>query len=395
MEISDKFFSFIGEHAADDLSQLLLSSARYPDVDVPFAVEQIAARRHVRDKLPLWSADGRLLFPSRTAAEQCSSELTARYKQRLLDGKIRVCDLTGGLGVDTYYFSLHAGQVAYIERDAVCFDTAMYNFKRLQADNIKGYCADAADIINEIPAPDVFYVDPSRRVAGNKRVFALKDCSPDLTVLMPELLRRAPRVIAKLSPMLDIRHTLGLLCGTVEIHVVAVKNECRELLFVAKATAEITSPEVHCVNFTSDGGEQRFDFILDDEDASESNVCDAVCRYLYEPNVSILKAGAFKLTAARYKTGKLNVNSHLYTSDNYLPDFPGRAFVVERVLPFNNAVCRSITGIVPMANVSVRNFPLTASHLSKRLGVIEGGDAYLFATTLKNGSKVLIICRKA
>lgn len=395
MEVSERLFSFIRAHAADDVSQLLLSAGRYPDVDVPFAAEQIAARRHIRGKLPHWEADEKLLFPSRTAAEQCSSELTACYKQRLLEGERHLCDLTGGLGVDSYYFACQTPHVTYVECDGVCFDTAMYNFERLNVKNIAGYNVDARDALDKISRPDVFYIDPARRGAGNTRVFALQDCRPDLAEMLPELLRRAPKVIAKLSPMLDIRHTLALLPATSEIHVVSVRNECRELLFVAKRGVEDDDPPVHCVNFTSDGGEQMFRFRYQEEQKAETLLCRQVQAYLYEPNASILKAGAYKLTARRYDVAKLHASSHLYTSDQCLHDFPGRIFRVERVFAFNNAFCRTIAGAVPQANLSVRNFPLTVSELRRRTRVADGGDAFLFATTLAGKEKVVILCRKA
>ncbi|MDR1408094.1 MAG: class I SAM-dependent methyltransferase [Tannerella sp.] len=394
MKVSEDFFSFVRAHAADDLSQLLLSAGRYPGIDVPFAVEQIAARRNLRGKLPLWEADGRLLFPSRTAAEQCSSELAARYKLQLLEGENHLCDLTGGLGVDSYYFARQTARVTYVECDATCFDTAMYNFERLNVKNIVGFRADAREVLDEIPAADVFYVDPARRVTGNTRVFALHDCMPDLSEMLPGLLRRAPKVIAKLSPMLDIRHTRALLSGTSEIHVVAVRNECRELLFVVRRGTAGDDPAVHCVNFTSDGGAQTFRFRRQEERSAENVVCNRMLGYLYEPNASILKAGAYKLVASRMSICKLHVSSHLYTSDEYLPSFPGRIFRVERVFPFNNAVCRTIARTVPQANVSTRNFPLSVDELCKRLRVAGGGDAYLFATTLADNGKVLILCRK-
>jgi hypothetical protein len=395
MKIPESFFTFIQAHAADDLSRLLLSAGRYPGVDVPFAVEQIAARRRIRGKLPLWEADGRLLFPSRTAAEQCSSELTARYKLRLSEGAEHVCDLTGGLGVDAYHFALQAARVTYVECDTACFDVAMYNFERLNAHNIEGHHADAREVWDRIAQPDAFYLDPSRRGTGNARVFALHDCRPDLTEMLPGLLRRAPTVIAKLSPMLDIRHTLALLPETAGIHVVSVRNECKELLFVMRRGTEGGDPAVHCVNFTADGGEQAFSFRYREEHQAESVVAGRILGYLYEPNAAILKAGAYKLAASRSGAGKLHVSSHLYTSDEYLPAFPGRVFRVERVYPFSNAVCRTIARDVPQANLSVRNFPLTADGLRRRIRVAEGGGgACLFATTLAGNGRVLILCRK-
>jgi hypothetical protein len=313
----------------------------------------------------------------------------------LLEGERYLCDLTGGLGVDAYYFALRMAGVTYVERDVVCFDTAMYNFERLGVKNITGYNADARDALDKIPCTDVFYIDPSRRGEGNRRVFALRDCAPDLTEMAPGLLLRAPKIIAKLSPMLDIGHTLSLLPATSDVHVVSVRNECRELLFVVRReAAEGNDPLLHCVNFTPDGGEQMFRFRRSEEQDAKAPVCNRVQAWLYEPNASILKAGAYKSAAWRYGVGKLHASSHLYTSDEYLRSFPGRIFRVERVFAFNNAFCRTIARTVPQANLSVRNFPLTASELRKRIRVADGGEACLFATTLAGNEKAVILCRR-
>jgi hypothetical protein len=393
MQLSDTLQAFIQAHAGDDLPGLLLSATRYPEVDVPFAVKQIAARRQIREKLPTWYADCRLVFPSKTAVEQCSSEQTARYKLRLLDGERHLCDLTGGLGVDSYYFAQKVERVTYVECARSCFEAAMYNFALLQADNIMGLPARAEKVWANDADVDVFYVDPSRRREGT-RFFALQDCEPDLTKLLPPLLSKAPKVIAKLSPMLDIRHTLALLPGVTAVHVVSVKNECRELLFVWQREAGAPEPEIHCVNYTADGTEQMFRFSLADEQNCTAPLCRQTGRYLYEPNASILKAGAYRQVALRTGAGKLHVHSHLYTSDTLIAGFPGRAFLVREVIPFRGKTCRTIARHIPQANVSVRNFPLTVHELRKRTRIAEGGNCYLFATTLAGNEKVWIRCEK-
>ncbi|MDR1335672.1 MAG: SAM-dependent methyltransferase [Tannerella sp.] len=391
--MSDTLQAFIQAHAGDDIPALLLSAARYPDVNVPFAADQIAARRQIREKLPAWYADCRLLFPSKTAAEQCSSERTARYKLHLLDGERHLCDLTGGLGVDAYYFAQKVERVTYVERSRTCFDAAMYNFSLLQAGHIRGLPTRAEEAWASVADVDVFYVDPSRRREGT-RFFALQDCEPDLTKLLPSLLSKASKVIAKLSPMLDIHHTLSLLSGATAVHVVSVRNECKELLFVWQRDVDVPEPEIHCVNYTADGTEQAFRFSLAEEQRCTAPLCGQVGTYLYEPNVSILKAGACKQTALRTGAGKLHVHSHLYTSDTLIAGFPGRAFRVREVIPFHGKTCRTIARHLPQANVSVRNFPLTVNELRKRTRIAEGGDAYLFATTLAGNEKVLICCEK-
>jgi hypothetical protein len=394
MQLSNNLQAFIQAHAGDDLSGMLLSAARYPGVNVPFAAEQIAARRLIREKLPAWHRDCRLVFPSKMAAEQCSSERTARYKLRLLDGERHLCDLTGGLGVDSYYFAQEVERVTYVEPSRACFEAAMHNFSLLQAGNIAGLPARAEEAWSSVADVDVFYVDPSRRKEG-MRLFALQDCEPDLTELLPRLLDRAPKVIAKLSPMLDIRHTLTLLPGATAVHVVSVRNECRELLFVWQRGVEVPEPEIHCMNWTADGTEQVFRFWPAEERDCTAPTCERVGRFLYEPNASILKAGAYRQTAVRTGASKLHVHSHLYTSDMLIAGFPGRAFRVEDVIPFCGKTCRTIARHIPQANVSVRNFPLTVCELRRRTRIAEGGCCYLFATTLAGNKKVLIRCEKA
>lgn len=428
MELTDELKRFIREHAQDDLPALLLKGKNYPGIDLPLAVEQIRARRQIRTKLPSWAANGDLIFPSRLAAEQCSSETTARYKQELIASGIRLCDLTGGLGIDTYYFSRKAAAVTYVERFPEYCEAARRNFRVLGAGNIRVWEGDARDAIAGLPAPDVFYLDPARRGEGEKRVFALADCEPDLTLLKGELLQRAPVVIAKISPMADLRLTWSLLPETAEIHVLSVKNECKEVLFVLRRERPAGDPPVYCVNWPGhpagmagpeggrrpddwpdrvspasaatgclpDSGPDRqfFTFTFEQERHAACLPAEAPGRYLYEPNASILKAGAFKRIAEATGTKQLHPSSHLYTSDCPVSGFPGRSFVIRQVIPFSGKVCKTLSRTLPRAHISVRNFPLPADELRRRTRLADGGDVYLFATTLRDGGKVLLDCRK-
>jgi hypothetical protein len=357
-------------------------------------VGQIVARRQIRDKLPSWLSNDELLFPSGIAAEQCSSEQTAQYKQRLIGQATRLCDLTGGLGVDSLSFSYKAQQVIYIERSAGCCEAARHNFRVLGAGNIEVWQGEAALLPDRLPEVDVFYIDPSRRDEGNRRVFALQDCEPDLPALLPTLLERAPRVIAKLSPMADIRQTLELLPGTTEVHVLSVRNDCKELLFVIGHPEEEQPLPVTCINYTAEGKEESFVFTLEQEKQREATYASGVLTYLYEPNASLLKAGAFK-SATTLGVEKLHPHSHLYTSERLVEGFPGRTFCVEEVFLFNNALCKTLGKTLPQANITMRNFPLTVEELRKRTRVKDGSDVYLFATTLADERKALVRCRKA
>lgn len=396
MELTTAQIQFIDQHQHDDPARLILAASRFPDLDIPFLADQIAARRQIRDKLPSWYANPQLIFPARVAAEQCSSEQTAAYKQQLTEPHWTLCDLTGGLGIDSYFFSRQIKHLTYIERFDTYCQAARHNFACLGATNITVLNADATQLSDRLPEVDAFYIDPARRGESNKRVFALQECEPDLPTLLPVLLNRAPRVIAKLSPMADIRHTLDRLPGTTAVHVLSVRNECKELLFVIDRDGAVrTDPQVECVNFATDGLPSSFGFTLrEEQEAPLLLATGGVEAWLYEPNASVLKAGAFKQVAVRTGTRKLHVSSHLYTTSERVDDFPGRIFQVEEVLPFGGKHTKNLFKTIPQANITTRNFPLSVEELRKRTGIADGGAVYLFATTLVDGTKVLVKCRK-
>ena len=397
MELSESLKKFIREHASDDLDKLLLSASRFPDINMSMAVDQIAARRQVKDKLPYWYSHEDILYPSRLSAEQCSSESSARYKQRLLKGT-SCCDLTGGLGVDSYYFSLKADRHTYIERFPSYCEAARHNFQVLKAGNIQVVQGDVRDNLQTLYA-DTFYIDPARRADCNKRVFALSDCEPDVLQLKSVLLEHADRVIIKISPMADIEETLRLLPETIEVHVVAVRNECKELLFVleGKQTRQgISEVTIYTANlFPDEQQNQYFSFTLYEEKECTLQIAGQLSEYLYEANAAVMKSGAFKLLASRYGMYKLHRHSHLYTADTLRHDFPGRKFKIEQVYEFSSHFQKQIGKNVPQANIAVRNFPLSVAVFRKRTHISEGGDKYLFATTLDDERKVVIQTVKA
>ena len=387
--------AFIQAHLSDDPDRLLLSASRYPEIDMPFVVAQITARRQIKEKLPTWYQQEQLLFPAKIAAEQCSSEQTALYKQQLVTEGDTLCDLTGGLGIDSYYFSRRVKQVYYIERFPSYCEVARANMATLGARNVAVLEGDSTQWLDQLPAIDVFYVDPARRGEGNKRMFALSDCEPDLTQLLPRLLAKAPRVIAKLSPMADLRQTLALLPTTQAIHILSVKNECKELLFVIGREPRESAVTIHCVHLTKQAAsDECFVCSLEAEQQAASHLATTLRRYLYEPNASVLKAGAFKQVACQFPVEKLQVSSHLYTSDHYLDRFPGRRFEVDEVIPFHSKSCKQLAGQSLQANVTTRNFPLTVEALRKKCRIREGGDIYLFATTGPKEEKLLIRTHK-
>lgn len=382
---------FIKAHISEPTDKLLLQAARYPEINVPFCVDQISARRQIKEKLPTWYGNDQLLFPNRLSTEQCSSEITAFYKQNLVEGS-SVCDLTGGLGIDTYFFSLKAEKVIYIERFKEYCQIAENNFRTLKAKNIEVLQGDARELCQVISA-DTFYIDPARRSECNKRLFSLSDCEPDVLQLKGALLAKTRRLIIKVSPMADITETLRLLPETSEIHIVAVKNECKEILAILKPVPQHPI-NIVTINFDSQGNCQTFSFSPIQEKEAPLILCKEIGTYLYEPNVAILKSGAFKLLSARYNVKKLHLHSHLYTSEEKIENFPGRTFEIKAIHEFSGKKLKILGEKIFQANITARNFPLTVEMLRKKSGIREGGDVYLFATTLSDARKIILECRK-
>ena len=254
---------------------------------------------------------------------------------------------------------------------------------------------DSRELLREIDRCDTFYIDPARRSDVNKRLFALSDCEPDVLGIKDELLSKGERLIIKISPMADIRMTLELLPETTEIHILSVRNECKELLFVLDRIDGIRpEPSLSGIDFTNDGTEDRFQFTLSEEQNASVKYSSQPDKYIYEPNASILKAGGFKSIASRFDLKKLHINSHLYTSDELLTDFPGRAFRVEEVIDFSSKNIKKLSNRIPKANITVRNFPLTVEEIRKKTGIKDGGSVYLFATTVGKDEKMLLNCTK-
>ena len=388
-----KTLEFITANLNADTDKLLLNARKYPEIDIPFVVDQIRCRKILKNKLPEWSSKENIIVPSRISTEQCSSELTASYKASLFKGGI-LCDLTGGMGVDSYYFSLKAGKLFYVERFEDYCKAAKHNFKILGADNIEVVNADSRDFISEIPEIDCFYIDPARRSDTNKRIFAIDECEPDVLSMKDKLFAKASSVILKISPMADISFTLSLLPEITEIHCVSVKNECKELLFILEKERKADDVKVKCINFDTNGNMQSFSYILNEEQSLRISYSDKIMRYLYEPNSSIMKAGAFKSVAEFFHLKKLGINTHLYTSDTLIENFPGRVFEVETTTEFSSSLFKRLKKEIPKANITTRNFPLSVEEFRKKSSVKEGGDIYIFATTLGFDLRLIIKCRK-
>lgn len=386
---------FIRQNLQADPTRLLLQS----NTSLPRRKElirQIAARQKARHKLPGWYAEPDLRFPPALSVEQASSEQTAAYKASLVGRPACLVDLTGGMGVDALAFARVADRVIYVEQQPELAELARYNLPLLGGTNVEIRAGNALEVLRQYPGTaDWVYVDPARRDDRGGRVFRLEDCEPN--VADPDTLRllltKAHRVLLKTSPLIDIdsvRHTLPYVEQT---QVVAVDNEVKEVLFMLSENLVADGP-IKAVNLRTGPSESHFfSFRRSDESAASIRFGDPQ-RYLYEPNASILKAGAFRSVADRFGLTKLAPNTHLYTSVELAVDFPGRAFDIRAVVKTDR---KTVQALLPesKANVSVRNFPEPAEALRKKLGLSDGGDWYLFGTTLTDGSRRLILTQKS
>ena len=396
--ITENTRRFIHEHRLEDVRHLALQAAKYPEVDIPRALTQISGWQTLKDKVPKWAACDEILYPPHLSLEQCSSELTARYKASVLASKEgkrdTLADLTGGFGIDCAFLSSLFQQVAYVERQETLCDIARHNFPALGLHHITIHPVDSVTYLQEMTPVDWTFIDPARRDGQGGKVVAISDCEPNVAALEELLLAKSRQVLVKLSPMLDLAQALHDLRHVAEAHIVAVANECKELLLVLSKDINIHPDEVpvHCVNLGT--SQPPLTFTRQTEQKAECKYADAPSTFLYEPNAALLKAGAFRTLAYIYNNMvKLHPNSHLYTSDTWIADFPGRAFRIEGWCGFGKKEVKDLLGGVKQANLTLRNFPSSVSELRKRLKLAEGGDTYLFATTIGE-RRILIRCRK-
>lgn len=393
MQLNKETIAFIEEHLHDDVRALALKAGKLPQVDLTAALTQIAGRQIAAVKIPSWQLVKEILYPQHLSMEQCSSEVTARYKAELVSGDT-LCDLTGGFGVDCAFLSAGFKQVTYVEQQSSLCELAANNYRVLGLNHVKVVNEDGVAYLEKMEPVGCIFMDPARRNEHGGKTVAIADCTPDVGALQRLLTYKAQRVMIKLSPMLDLALTSQTMHSTCEVHIVSVNNECKELLLVLAAGAQTAEPEIHCVNLTHNG-KQCFSFTRSQEQEATCTYADDTALYLYEPNASILKAGGFKVLSAAYCMKKLHPNSHLYTSDELVADFPGRVFRIQKSYSFNKKEMKDLLGNISKANISIRNFPSTVDELRKRTKLKDGGDVYLFATTLNSGDKVLLECYKA
>ena len=398
MTLTEATLRFIAEHRLDDVRTLALQADKYPLVDMSAALIQIAGRQTAKSKVPTWAATEGILYPPHLSMEQCSSEATACYKASVITDygspHHSLADLTGGFGIDFSLLALHFGEATYVERQEVLCDVARHNFPLLKLNKTHIIHADSADYLRQMQPVDWIYLDPARRDGHGGKTVSISDCDPDVSSLESLLLKKAVRVLVKLSPMLDLTQALHTLKHVAAAHVVSVAGECKELLLVLTHDEALQTEDVpiHCVNLPDTAN--AFIFTRREEQNAPCLYADAPRAYLYEPNASLLKAGAFRSLSYIYKVEKLHTHSHLYTSDEKLPYFPGRRFRVDGWCGFGKHEVKELLKDIRKANLTVRNFPATVADLRKRLKLAEGGDTYLFATTLNNGQKVLLRCGK-
>ena len=476
--INDK--DFIKKHLKDDVNKLALS--KFPEgVDKQFVIRQIQARQVLGKKLPSWAENDELIFPKKLSLEQCSSELTAKYKAslstefveerlstkrhetisadscelveekrfsvdscelveekefsvdscglveekrfsadscglveekefsvdscELVDKERVLVDLTGGMGVDTAFLSDNFDKTFYVEMQEELCEIAKHNFKVLNK-NIEVVNDNAEHFLTICDEVDCIYLDPARRDEYGRKMVSLHDCSPDVVELHDLLLGKAKRVLIKVSPMLDIEMVKKELKDISAIHVVAVRNECKEILICLQTTDNSSQLTAHSSQLVATDLREgwNFTFFEEEELNAQWTLADKVGKYLYEPGVACMKAGCFKLLSQRYALDKLHRNSHLYTSDELVSDFPGRIFEVLEVFPFDKKTKKEITSLLnqqpkansqqPKASVAMRNFPLSADELRKNLGLQDGSEFYIFGTTMKGEKKIVILTKK-
>ena len=394
---------FIREYRERDIRQLALQATRFPNVDMPYALDQIQGWQIARRKLPKWAACDGVIFPPHLSMEQCSSEPTAQYKLNLttewaerVGHASRMTDLTGGFGVDFSFTSCAFAAATYVERNEQLCHIVEHNLPLLGLDNATVVCADAVEYLSTVEPQTMLFLDPARRDEHGAKTVMLADCTPDVVQLLPKLLEKSRFTMLKLSPMLDWHKAVDDLQGAVrEVHIVSVGGECKELLLVLSTVVE-SELKVYCADLSTASDTSSLFVYTPGSSAPVANSTFNIqhSTFLHEPNASIMKAGCFDELAAAYGVSPVSRNSHLFLSDEPVEGFPGRSFVVERVTTMNKGELRKALVGIEKANIATRNFPLTVAELRKRLKIKDGGDVYIFATTTAEGEHLLLISRK-
>ncbi len=379
-EVQDFIENFDG-----DVSKLAFAGSPFDNISVQELMQQIESRKKIEKKLPTWFETRNILFPPKINLEQTSSEITAEYKASLVKGEF-LADITGGFGIDSYFFSEKFSKIDHFEINPALSQIAKHNFKVLEKSNINCFSEDGLKtVLNK--KYSVIYADPSRRHDSKGKVFFLSDCQPNIPENISEILNHCQQFLLKTSPMLDISVGVGELQNVSEIHILAIDNEVKELLWLLKKDT-FGKPKIITINFTKSGNE-TFDFNWNEPATANFSLPQ---KYLYEPNAAILKSGAFHLVSEKFNVNKLHKNTHLYTS-NDLIDFPGRVFLIKNLIPYSKSEMRAALSF-KKANISTRNFPESVETLRKKWKIADGGDIYLFFVTNLEDKKEMIVCSK-
>lgn len=368
-----------------DISRLAFSGSPFENVSVQELIQQIEGRKKIEKKLPLWFETPNILFPPKVNLEQTSSEITAKYKASLVRGK-SLADITGGFGIDGYYFSKEFTSVHHFEINPELSALAAHNFVVLGESRIKCFNEDGLQAVLS-KHYDVIFADPSRRHESKGKVFFLSDCEPNIPKNISEILDHCDQFLLKTSPMLDISVGLSELPGVAEIHIVAIDNEVKELLWLLKGNFG-DSPKIKTIHFNK-GTIEKFEF---DRNEIATATHSLPQKYLYEPNAALLKSGAFDLISEKLRVNKLHKNTHLYTSETKI-DFPGRGFLIEQSVPYSKVEMRKAISF-KKANISTKNFPETVETLRNKWKIADGGNLYLFFVTNLENKKEMLICSK-
>lgn len=392
MNWSDELKEFIISHRTEDPLSLVLQQKKYPQWDMKFVAQQIEGYRMAQDKLPTLSLCDDFVYPPKLNREQCSSETTALFKAMEYAKGKHIADITGGLGIDTVFMAKYAATVDYIEQNEELHDIATHNFRALELGNISAHCSDSINFLkNTNKHFDLIYADPARRDNQGRKVSALENCTPNILKNIDLLLSKADMLLIKSSPMLDITEAVAQLKHVSEITIVAVKNECKEILFLCTGNVSDTSPKCHCINFKSNGSVDKITFNREEETTLSIPYSANIEQYIYDPNVTLLKGGAFKTTSILYDIKKIHRNTHLYTSEKKIEQFAGRIFkVIKELHPSAKEIAKDIPN--GKAHVITRNYPMSSEELQKKLRLKEGGDLYIIGLTKRDDKKAIYLC---
>lgn len=378
---------FINKNLNEDSTKLALKKNPFPKVNYSVLINQIIAQKKAKEKLPTWFLLENIIYPEKISIEQTSSETTAKYKASLVSGE-KLIDCTGGFGIDDYYFSKHFKSVIHCELNPDLSQIVKHNFEVLKATNIDCFHGDSTEILEQLNERfDCIYIDPSRRNDAKGKVFMLADCLPNVVDLQDFYFQFTNTILIKTAPILDLHAGLLELKNVAQIHIVAVDNEVKELLWKIEKNFN-ESPEIIAINLEKE--KQTITKIESTKSYFASYSLPK--KYLYEPNASLMKSGGFEAVSELFAIGKLHQHSHLYTSDELI-DFPGRKFQIDVIIPFQKKeISQFIQG--KKMNVSTRNFPIKPEEIKKKYKILDGGIIFAFFTTNLNNEKIVLLCTK-